>query len=245
MKAFEIVSPSRFILKKEEVNVLGEIDVLFPVYNVKTKFKNLGITKTINDHHSVKAKVARWGHYGCLISQDGTCLINSYWFSKDTTDMEVFSYLQMNKGWTPSLHRKVRSAFKYKNPRNNYSEKIYGWEENTLPKVPITNDQIYGLYYEYLGNLVDLNFIEMKEYGKCSLVRNSGLVGKPVRYELKINPNSQYLWVVLHELAHALDYQYYRAANHGITFLKIYSSLLKKYHQINYWPSIKTNILQG
>ena len=241
MIAFEVSSLGESVQKRANITPLGSISTLFPFHGSKSHQKRFGLTS--KEQLTVEVTAIRWGHYAALLSQDQSLLLNTYWFPSTMSNPDVFSFLKDNYGWLPKQRSRIAEALSHPKARKEYAKALYEWEDETLPSISLTENQINGLMYTYLGDQASLNFYNMEEYGKCLITRFAGLASKPYHLEIAINHKSKFLWVVLHEIAHALDYLYYRSFGHGPTFLRLYAKLLEKHYGIDYWPSMKINII--
>ena len=68
-----------------------------------------------------------------------------------------------------------------------------------------------------------------KSHGRVILDKREGLLSDPHTSVLKIKEGSNYINILLHELAHLIDYEHTRSLAHGPSFVLIYRTLLIQY----------------
>lgn len=243
--------PDAIRLNGDSSSKIGKVRVRFPAYLPLTDKLKKPLAHLTDDQHYINATVSRQqdsGRQNFIWLTYRNQLLNVLMFN-NKSDKQVLSYLDQHQGWTKHVLPKILKATSYVDCRVDNAEALYKWEAEILPHVTITTklareivhaefarvDFKYAYYHKKIISQEDGQFFTQ---GFCQVVRRSGWLSQPHHFCIGFRPNP-HLHVVLHEIAHALDVQHYRTNSHGPTFMLLYRSLLERYMQKDYLPSMQ------
>lgn len=235
---------------------IGCIPSLFPSYSPESEHMRQYVSKLNDDLHHVDAIINRRGHHVILGTSDFRTAFNTYLFPTRYSDEFVVSYLKRYSGWQRHALARISYPLQYKNCRLDLAQELYQWEHETFkrkvdPFLPEKNARLIVRHYFEQQRILNytLRFREFDDkhaLATCCPVRDSGLVAPAVEYRLTISKKHVCASTILHEIAHAIDYEKYRALNHGPTFMIIFEKLLKDYFGRGYLPSmVEAGLFKG
>ncbi|QIG74898.1 hypothetical protein EVC12_263 [Rhizobium phage RHph_I42] len=251
--------PDAVRLNGNSAQSIGTVKVRFPAYLPKIGKLKDPLAHLSDDEHFIEATVSRQldgGRENFIWLSYHDHLLNVYLFNNKSND-DVLSYLREHQGWPKRVLPKILKATSYVNCRLDNADPLYRWEADILPHVTITSKLAreivhaefsrMGFPYAYYHKTIDppkktASATAFFTQGYCLVTRRSGWLSTPNHFHIGFRRNP-HLHVVLHEIAHALDVQHYRTNSHGPTFMLLYRSLLKRYLQRDYLPSMQEHKL--
>jgi len=218
-------------LKPESMTVMGELKLAIPMTTARIQ-------------GSIDTVVAESNGYIALWEDtDGDGLAEDaglYLMYGNVLDPERdFEVLQRSDGWATKSRRAciARHDYYISDCQRNH---LYYWELNVFPDPELINVSEAREIVDYTIKLSGLKNIALDIVDKDSKGMSS--LGKAVLrrvskfgplYDCKItiahsdySQDMVYAYVVLHELAHIIDYCRFRGNGHGPTFCAIYASML-------------------
>lgn len=227
-------------LDRQSIYKIGDVDVLFPAYQPRVDDRTfMAHTQRLNDtNRYMKVEAYRKQNDSIVyLIWKRRRLMNAFVFHKDAFDSYAVDYLQRYSGWPSRLLPTVQAGFAYANARIDMAERVYEWEL-MLSRQRLSWDAACALIADELAtHSINIDYeVVVKEPGKtereaigsCRVDRNAGWISRPSYLCIKLQ-RQPFLYVVLHEIAHALDGCINRINNHGPTFLLIYARLLEKH----------------
>lgn len=218
---------------------IGRASVLVPAYRPNFAPYKRHFDKLSDTVLHIPAVVLRDQNYVVIATKDKRHSLNMYMFP-NASDAEVMEYIEKYEGWTKEINEAIKRSLTFKNVRDDLDRKLYTWEE-ILPRRKITHAETLKIIEDELAELpfqYDVDFVESianhtkETFGLCSIRKRSGWFSRPHHMHLQFRKRKDsklYLYIVLHEIAHAVDFYVYRAFSHGPTFMHTYAKLIEKY----------------
>lgn len=239
---------------KGRLRKIGTANVLFPAYVSKNHGSKYGFDHLNNRNHTIEVSIYRNRNIAILGTHCREYAYNYFLFN-DWNDLDIVEYLQDNKGWKENILPNVQHSLNYRYCRRDMALRLYKWEEETMSKQMVDAEtacamieadlQSHGITADYHVSAAVKRNDPKNRIGWCLIQKRSGLIGHAHTYEIGLLQATP-IYVIAHEVAHVLDYHYYRANNHGPTFMQLYNSLLLQYTGKDYLPSmIDAGLFQG
>lgn len=229
--------------------VLECVPSLFPSYLPDSKILKGYISELSDENHLIESVLIRSGHYTFVTTNDQKIGLNTYLIPSSYSDKYVVSYFKKHQGWSRYMRPRIAHPLKYKGSRHDPAKTLYQWELDTFGNRQdpyISEKQARSIAKHYLQVLEIYNYSIVFEYfndlyslAECRPVRRSGIVAKADSYLLRYSPDKVSASTVLHEIAHIVDYERYRALGHGPTFMLIFNMLLRDYFGKSYLSSMR------
>jgi hypothetical protein len=247
MKCVIPIEVSRTI--RGEGRILECVPSLFPSYLPESKHLKEYLVDLNDKNHHVDSLILRNGVYTFIGTTDQRIAFNTYFIPEYYSDSFVVSYFTKYQGWPRRFLSRIKYPLRYKHSRKDKAQALYQWEKDVFNQRldPILTEKeakkLAKHYLEVLGitnySMKFQYFNSLYEIAKCIPVRHSGIVAPASEYLLAFSPNLLSASTILHEIAHVIDYERYRALNHGPTFMLNYNMLLRDYFDKNFLPSMK------
>lgn len=239
---------------KGRLRKIGTANVLFPAYVSKKHAKHYGFDHLNNRTHTISASIYRNGNVAVLGTHCKSYAYNYFLFN-DWNDADIVEYLQDNQGWKADVLPKVQKSLTYDYCRSDRALRLYRWEDECMSRERMSSEKAsrvienelrkHNIPADYIVKASVKASDPKNRVGWCLIQKRSGLIGHAHTYEIGLMRSTP-AYVVAHEIAHVLDYHYYRANNHGPTFMLLYNGLLQKYVGQDYLPSMRrAGLFQG
>ena len=229
--------------------VLECVPSLFPSYLPESKHLRDYLVDLNDENHHVESIIVRNGHYTFIGTSDEQIAFNTYFIPQRYTDKYVVSYFKKYQGWAKRFISHISHPLQYVDCRIDQAQALYQWEVDTFNRKldPIITERdakkLAKHYFKAVGisnyTLKFQYFNDLYAVAKCCPIRHSGIVSPASEYLLTFSPNLLSASTILHEIAHAIDYERYRALNHGPSFMLVFNMLLRDYFGKSFLSSMK------